>query len=85
LPYGAEFKRTVRGIGLLRENFSMGAIVSNVYKESTIEVAHRIAERIYGGTAEIRLSDTDDLLKYTNVYSDVLIPENGEWKMLWHS
>jgi hypothetical protein len=59
--------------------------VSNLYTKPTIEVATGFAVRTYEGTAVIRLSESDDILSYTNVYTDVLAHENGEWKIVWHS
>ena len=72
------------------EDFYNGAfqgvrIVSNVYRDPVIVVSGEMATRRYIGTAMLKIADASDLVSATNRYLDVLIKENGEWKILWHS
>ena len=86
LPYGGELLKGQSEVkDFYTRVFSMGTLISNVYSAPTIEVADGFAVRTYEGTAEIQMMDGSEVLKYTNVYSDVLVPENGEWKIFWHS
>lgn len=60
-------------------------IVSNKYEEPVILVQGSIATRRYLGTAVFNLAAQEEPVTARNRYIDVLVKENGEWKMLWHS
>jgi len=86
LPYGSQLlSGKAEVLDFYTKVFSIGTVVSNSYTEPTIEVAGEFAIRTYEGTAQIQLSESNDLISFTNVYTDVLVSENGEWKILWHS
>ena len=65
--------------------FSSITILSNVYERPVIVVTGEMATRRYFGTAEFIISGQDDPVTAKNRYIDVLVKENGDWKMLWHS
>jgi len=72
------------------QNFYNGAfrdvvIESNIYRDPVIVVNGEMATRRYIGTAVLKIADQPDPVSATNRYLDVLIKEDGEWKMLWHS
>ena len=72
------------------QNFYNGAfrdivIESNIYRDPIIVVNGDMATRRYIGTAVLKIADQPDPVSATNRYLDVLIKEDGEWKMLWHS
>ena len=67
------------------EAFSGIKILSNVYERPVIVVTGDMAIRRYIGTAVFIISGQEDPVTAKNRYIDLLVKENGDWKMLWHS
>lgn len=67
------------------EAFADIRILSNKYEDPVIVVDGAMATRRYLGTAIFVLADNEAPITAKNRYLDVLVKENGEWKMLWHS
>jgi len=86
LPYGGDLMEGREAVSAFYSSvFSMGTIVSISYTEPTIRITDGFAVRIYQGTAELQLSGSEEHLRYTNVYTDVLVRDDGVWKIDWHS
>ena len=86
LPYGGHLLEGRHAVSDFYSSvFSMGTIISNSYTEPTISVSDGFAVRTYEGTAEFRPFESEDILSYTNVYTDVLVQENDAWRIDWHS
>jgi ketosteroid isomerase-like protein len=60
-------------------------ILSNQYENPVIVVSDDMATRRYIGTAVFIIAGEADRVTAKNRYVDILVKENGEWKMLWHS
>ena len=60
-------------------------ILSNQYEDPVITVNGATALRRYTGTAVFAVVDQSEQVTAKNLYTDVLIKEGGEWKMLLHS
>jgi ketosteroid isomerase-like protein len=71
--------------GFYNDAFDGIRILSNKYEEPVIVVDGNLATRRYLGTAVFALADDEEPVTAKNRYLDVLVKENGEWKMLWHS
>ena len=86
LPYGG---RTLVGVEEISDfyakAFSMGTLISNSYEEPILGISDQYVVRTYEGTAEFQPSGDEEIFTYTNVYTDVLIYEDGDWKIQWHS
>ena len=86
LPYGGE---TLDGTDEIADFysrvFSIGTLINNAYAEPMIGISEGYVVRIYQGTAEIQPPDTEETVSYTNVYTDVLVYQDGDWKIQWHS
>ena len=63
----------------------MGTLISNSYEEPILGISDQYVVRTYEGTAEFQPSGDEEIFTYTNVYTDVLIYEDGDWKIQWHS
>ena len=86
LPYGGEILVGTEEVSeFYTDVFSMGTLISNAYGEPTIGISEGYVVRIYEGTAEFLPSGGDEVFTYTNVYTDILVYEDGEWKIQWHS
>jgi ketosteroid isomerase-like protein len=86
LPYSGDLLEGREAVSAFYSSvFSMGTLGSNSYTEPTIRITEGFAVRIYQGTAEIQLSGSEKPMRYTNVYTDVLVREDGVWKIDWHS
>lgn len=71
--------------GFYNEAFDGINILSNQYENPVIVVTGDMAARRYIGTAVFIISGQEDPVTAKNRYIDVLVKENGDWKMLWHS
>ena len=60
-------------------------ILDNEYREPVVVVRGDTATRRYLGTAVFRVPGEEAPVTATNRYLDLLVKENGEWKMLWHA
>jgi hypothetical protein len=60
-------------------------ILSNQYENPVIVVSDDMATRRYIGTAVFIIAGEEVRVTAKNRYVDILVKENGEWKMLWHS
>lgn len=60
-------------------------ILSNDYRDPVVVVDGDMAVRRYIGTAVFMIAGEPDPVTATNRYVDVLVKENGRWKILWHS
>jgi ketosteroid isomerase-like protein len=60
-------------------------ILSNTYKEPVIAINGATAIRRYTGIAVFVVAGQSEQVTAKNRYTDVLIKEGGEWKMLLHS
>jgi len=60
-------------------------ILSNTYKEPVITINGATAIRRYTGIAVFAVAGQSEQVTATNRYTDVLIKESGEWRMLLHS
>jgi len=60
-------------------------IISNTYKEPEIAINGATAIRRYTGIAVFAVTGQSEQVTAANRYTDVLIKESGEWKMLLHS
>jgi hypothetical protein len=86
LPYGGKMLVGKDEVAdFYAEVFSMGTIISNSYTNATIGIADEYVVRIYEGTAEFQPFGEEEIFSYTNVYTDVLVYEDGKWKIQWHS
>ena len=65
--------------------FESVRILSNTYEDPEIIVNGSRASRHYLGTAVFAIEGQQDPVTARNRYIDVLVRENGEWKMLMHS
>ena len=63
----------------------MGTLISNSYTEPAIGISEKYVVRVYEGTAEFQPSETEEIFRYTNVYTDILVYEDGDWRIQWHS
>ena len=86
LPHGGELLTGKEEIAAFyTEVFSAGKLISNAYKEPVIGISDHYAVRVYEGTAEIQPSNRRRAISYTNIYTDVMVREEGQWKIQWHS
>ena len=60
-------------------------ILSNTYKEPVIAINGATAIRRYTGIAVFDVAGQSEQVTAKNRYTDVLIKEGGEWRMLLHS
>ena len=60
-------------------------IISNDYEQPVVIVNGSTAVRRYLGTAVFELQGDEEPEIARNRYIDVLVKEDGEWKMQWHS
>ena len=60
-------------------------ILSNKYEDPKVVVSGQRATRHYVGTAVFNIEGENDPVTARNRYIDVLVQEDGEWKMLVHS
>ena len=60
-------------------------ILSNTYKEPVIAMNGSTAIRRYTGVAVFAVAGQSEHVTATNHYTDVLIKEDSDWKMLLHS
>jgi ketosteroid isomerase-like protein len=67
------------------EAFENIKIISNTYNEPVIAINGATAVRRYTGKAVFAVGGQSAQVTATNHYTDVLIKEGGEWRMLLHS
>ncbi|MDJ0909586.1 MAG: DUF4440 domain-containing protein [Woeseiaceae bacterium] len=72
------------------EEFYTGAfggvrLISNRYYDEEIVVIGDMASRHYFGTAHLSFPGDASEVMSINRYVDVLVKEDGEWRMAWHS
>ena len=63
-------------------------LISNQYFDEEIVVNGDMASRHYVGIAHLSFpGDPDDMTEIMSInrYMDVLVKEDGEWRMVWHS
>lgn len=60
-------------------------LLSNKYERPVIVVTGDMATRRYIGTAVFIVAGQEEPITDKKRYIDVLLKENGDWKMLWHS
>lgn len=86
LPANGEAVQGLNAIAEFYGNVFGGvSIVSNRYDDPVVVVDTALASRHYVGTAVFHVSGQESPITARNRYIDVLIKENGQWKMLWHS
>lgn len=86
LPAGSGALRGRAAIaGFYNRAFQGIEILSNDYRDPVVVVDGNMAVRRYIGTAVFMIADEPDPVTATNRYMDVLVKENGRWKILWHS
>lgn len=86
LPYGGtpiEGKDAI--LDFYTAVFTGGTLLSNVYTEPTIRVTDDFIVRTYRGTAEFTPAGSTDVVRYSNIYTDILVNVGGAWLIDWHS
>jgi ketosteroid isomerase-like protein len=86
LPANGEAVHGQEGIAAFYNDVFDGIkILSNQYENPVIVVSDDMATRRYIGTAVFIIAGEEVRVTAKNRYVDILVKENGEWKMLWHS
>ncbi|MEE8464493.1 MAG: DUF4440 domain-containing protein [Gammaproteobacteria bacterium] len=86
LPAGSDALRGRAAIAEFYNHAFQGIeILSNDYRDPVVVVDGDMAVRRYIGKAVFMIAGEPDPVTATNRYVDVLVKENGRWKILWHS